>query len=105
MYNCWRGNVTADPYFNSGNGGPVFGPCSGSTNYYVRADITIPGVGTRASIANASTNSFLPTTIGCSAGGSVAPTSASAASPQATAAAATLLLALAVALALAQEQA
>jgi hypothetical protein len=44
VFNCWRGNVTADPYINAGNGGPAFSTCSGQTSYYKRADIALPGV-------------------------------------------------------------
>ena len=41
VFNCWRGNVTADPYINAGNGGPAFSTCSGMTNYYVANGITL----------------------------------------------------------------
>ena len=44
VYQCWRGDLSKDAYYNSGNGGPAVQPCAGSTQWFAQPGITIPGV-------------------------------------------------------------
>jgi hypothetical protein len=90
VFNCWRGNVTADPYINAGNGGPAFSTCSGATAYYAASGITLPGVS--GSSASNGTGGGSSGGAPAASGASVGAASNAAAALLAAAAAAALLL-------------
>ena len=62
-YQCWRGNVSADPYWGVGPGNsPANQHCSASTQYYVAPGMTLPGAASPSATGTASPSpSAIPT--------------------------------------------
>ena len=59
-FQCWRGNISADPYFNAPNNSPANQPCCGSSEWYAAPGITIKGAVSHSTTPTASSAPSTP---------------------------------------------